>query len=109
MTGFQNVEDGIKHFFGHIASTVDADVAAAAKALQPLLSAVTDAIKKQGLPIVEKAILTIATTAASALEGGQTKSAAATAAIAAVKTAGIDLGEDALHALATAAVAETLK
>lgn len=104
MTGFSNVEGGIKHFFQHIAGVVDADVEAATQALQPLLSAVASEIKAKGLPLVKKAIETIATTAASALEGGESKSVAANVAIAAVKTAGIDLGEDVLHALATAAV-----
>lgn len=104
MTVFANVEDGIKHFLEHIAGVVDADLEAAAKLLQPLLTAVATSIKANGLPVVESAVSTIATAAASALSGSLTKSAAADAGIAAVKAAGIDLGEDALHALATAAV-----
>lgn len=104
MTGFANVEEGIVHFFQHIGGVVDADLEAAATMLKPLLAAVVAEIKAKGLPVVETAVATLASAAGAALSGSETKSVAADAGIAAVKAAGIELGEDALHALATAAV-----
>lgn len=74
------------------------------KALHPLIAAAETAVKANGLPLFEAAAATIATAASTALSGGATKSAAANTAISAVEDAGKALGEDVLHALATAAV-----
>jgi hypothetical protein len=102
MTGFANVEEGVKHFFQHIAGVVDTDVEAALKLLNPLVTAVTSAIKTNGLPAIEGALATIA---GAIIPGGATLASVEVTTVTALSGAAETVGKDALKALeATASV-----
>lgn len=102
MTGFGQTFLGKE--FATIEEFFSTEGAAILKALHPLIAAAEAAIEKNGLPLFEQAASTIATNAAAALSGGETKAVAANAAIAAAGDAAKALGEDVLKGLATAAV-----
>lgn len=100
MTGFANVEDGIKHFFANLEGAHPA-LKDALTFLQNSAATLAKEIEAVGLPALKTAATAIATEAAGALNGTIDKSTAGKAAIAAGKAAVKEVSDDALHILAT--------
>ena len=113
MTGFKNITDGIAHFFQRLGGEIEDDLKAVLAILHPSVVAVENAVKEHGPELIQAIAHAMAEAALAALatasgDAKEKASAAGQAAIAAGQTAavnaGIELGKDVLHAIATAQV-----
>jgi hypothetical protein len=107
MTDFKDTAVG--KALNYVASLGESALHSAMNALEPLIKAVEDEIKAHGPELIKAATLAAVEAAAVAKTAGKSNSDAGQEALKAAEAAALNagkvLGQDALHAIATAAVA----